>query len=66
MLYSASFLDPRFKALPFLIEEDQLEIHANVVAEAAALEVNYLFLSNIYFLKCVRHLCLLKMDVGQS
>ncbi|XP_035858465.1 zinc finger BED domain-containing protein 1-like [Sander lucioperca] len=38
MLYSASFLDPRFKALPFLTEEDQLEIHANVVAEAAALE----------------------------
>ncbi|KAJ8007774.1 hypothetical protein DPEC_G00097690 [Dallia pectoralis] len=38
MLYSASFLDPRFKALPFLTEEEQLEIHANVVAEAAALE----------------------------
>jgi len=44
MLYSASFLDPRFKAfdkMPFLTE-DQLGIHANVVAEAAALEVNYL------------------------
>ncbi|XP_056113731.1 E3 SUMO-protein ligase ZBED1-like [Rhinichthys klamathensis goyatoka] len=27
-----------FKALPFLTEEDHLEIHANVVAEAAALE----------------------------
>ncbi|KAK7147966.1 hypothetical protein R3I94_010481 [Phoxinus phoxinus] len=38
MLYSASFLDPRFKALPFLTEEDQLEIHANVIAEAAAPE----------------------------
>jgi len=44
MLYSASFLDPRFKAfdkMPFFTE-DQLGIHANVVAEAAALEVNYL------------------------
>ncbi|XP_070845916.1 E3 SUMO-protein ligase ZBED1-like [Chaetodon trifascialis] len=38
MLYTASFLDPRFKALPFLAKEDQLEVHANVVAEAAALE----------------------------
>nr|XP_055049286.1 E3 SUMO-protein ligase ZBED1-like [Misgurnus anguillicaudatus] len=38
MLYSASFLDPRFKALPFLTEDDQLDIHANVVSEAAALE----------------------------
>ncbi|XP_049416948.1 E3 SUMO-protein ligase ZBED1-like [Epinephelus fuscoguttatus] len=38
MLHSASFLDPRFKALPFLTKEDQLEVHANVVAEAAALE----------------------------
>uniref|UniRef100_A0A672JRG1 BED-type domain-containing protein n=1 Tax=Salarias fasciatus TaxID=181472 RepID=A0A672JRG1_SALFA len=31
MLHSASFLDPRFKALPFLTVEDQLEIHANFV-----------------------------------
>ncbi|KAL7403764.1 hypothetical protein ABVT39_004807 [Epinephelus coioides] len=38
MLHSASFLDPRFKALPFLTKEDQLEVHANVVAEAATLE----------------------------
>ena len=33
MLYTASFLDPRFKALPFLTKEDQLEVHANVIAE---------------------------------
>lgn len=51
MLYTASFLDPRFKALPFLAKEDQLEVHANVVAEAAALGVNYLFLNNIYICK---------------
>uniref|UniRef100_A0A672FGU6 BED-type domain-containing protein n=1 Tax=Salarias fasciatus TaxID=181472 RepID=A0A672FGU6_SALFA len=29
MLHSSSFLDPRFKALPFLTVEDQLEIQAN-------------------------------------
>ncbi len=44
--YTASSLDPRFKALPFLAKEDQLEIHANVVAEAATLEVNHIFFDN--------------------
>ncbi|XP_022538077.2 E3 SUMO-protein ligase ZBED1 [Astyanax mexicanus] len=38
MLYTSSFLDPRFKALPFLTTKDQLEVHANVLAEAAALQ----------------------------
>ncbi|KAK0139816.1 Zinc finger BED domain-containing protein 1 [Merluccius polli] len=38
MLYAASLLDPRFKALPFLTQEDQLEVHANIVGDAAAFE----------------------------
>lgn len=49
MLYAASLLDPRFKALPFLTKEDQLEVHANIVGDAAASEVitvlkQYIFL----------------------
>ncbi|XP_034021118.1 zinc finger BED domain-containing protein 1-like [Thalassophryne amazonica] len=38
ILLTASTLDPRFKALPFLTKEEQLDIHAKVIAEAAALE----------------------------
>jgi hypothetical protein len=44
MLYTASFLDPRFKALPFLAKEDQMEVHGNIVADAAALLEHYIFL----------------------
>lgn len=36
--HTASTLDPRFKVLPFLAKEEQLDIHAKVIAEAAALE----------------------------
>uniref|UniRef100_A0A673J6Y6 BED-type domain-containing protein n=1 Tax=Sinocyclocheilus rhinocerous TaxID=307959 RepID=A0A673J6Y6_9TELE len=38
-LHLASALDPRFKRLPFLTEEDRKEIFRRVTAEAAALEV---------------------------
>ncbi|XP_016418009.1 zinc finger BED domain-containing protein 1-like [Sinocyclocheilus rhinocerous] len=39
-LHLASALDPRFKRLPFLTEEDRKEIFRRVTAEAAALEQN--------------------------
>ena len=39
-LRSASALDPRFKGLPFLSNEDIEETFGRVVAEAASLEVN--------------------------
>lgn len=38
-LYTASTLDPRFKALPCLAKDKQLDIHAKVIAEAAALQL---------------------------
>ncbi|XP_041843910.1 E3 SUMO-protein ligase ZBED1-like [Melanotaenia boesemani] len=38
ILLTASTLDPRFKALPFLTKEEQLDVHAKVIVEAAALE----------------------------
>ncbi|XP_078017548.1 E3 SUMO-protein ligase ZBED1-like [Epinephelus lanceolatus] len=38
LLHMASALDPRFKALPFLSEEEQQDIHARMIAEAVALE----------------------------
>ncbi|KAL7403442.1 hypothetical protein ABVT39_000661 [Epinephelus coioides] len=38
ILYTTSTLDPRFKALPFLAKDEQLDIHTNVIAEAAALQ----------------------------
>ncbi|XP_071358378.1 E3 SUMO-protein ligase ZBED1-like, partial [Trachinotus anak] len=38
ILYTASTLDPRFKALPFLAKDEQLDISAKVIAEAAALQ----------------------------
>ncbi|XP_070411324.1 E3 SUMO-protein ligase ZBED1-like [Nothobranchius furzeri] len=38
ILLTASTLDPRFKALLFLSREEQLDVHARVTAEAAALE----------------------------
>lgn len=49
LLYAASLLDPRFKALPFLAKEDQLEVRENIVGDAAAFEVilvlkQYIFL----------------------
>ena len=40
LLSTASALDPRFKALPFLKEEKREQVYGNVIAEAAALEVN--------------------------
>lgn len=35
LLHKASPLDRRFKALPFLAREKQLDIHADVIKEAA-------------------------------
>ena len=43
-LRSASALDPRFKGLPFLSEEDIVDTFGRVVAEAASLEVNVILL----------------------
>ncbi|KAK0153298.1 Zinc finger BED domain-containing protein 1 [Merluccius polli] len=39
LLYTASALDPRFKALPFLSEEEREQTYGKVIAEAASLEV---------------------------
>ncbi|KAL7382166.1 hypothetical protein ABVT39_017852 [Epinephelus coioides] len=39
LLHMASALDPRFKALPFLSEEEQQDIRTRMIAEAVALEV---------------------------
>ncbi len=39
IIYTASALDPRFKGMPFLTEEERLEIHREVTEEAASLEV---------------------------
>ena len=44
LLYTASALDPRFKALPFLSEERE-QTYGKVIAEAALLEVNLSFYS---------------------
>ncbi|KAK0136875.1 Zinc finger BED domain-containing protein 1 [Merluccius polli] len=38
MLHAASTLDPRFKALPFLSQDEQQDIYSKVIAEAAALK----------------------------
>ncbi|XP_078025205.1 E3 SUMO-protein ligase ZBED1-like [Epinephelus lanceolatus] len=38
ILHTASALDPRFKGLPFLTEEERLEIYRGVTEEAASLE----------------------------
>uniref|UniRef100_A0AAY5L481 HAT C-terminal dimerisation domain-containing protein n=1 Tax=Esox lucius TaxID=8010 RepID=A0AAY5L481_ESOLU len=38
MLYTASILDPRFKALPFLSQDEQYDVQSKVIAEAVALE----------------------------
>ncbi|XP_028654663.2 E3 SUMO-protein ligase ZBED1-like [Erpetoichthys calabaricus] len=38
MLHISSSLDPRFKTLPFLSQDEQKDIHSKVIAEAAALE----------------------------
>lgn len=40
MLHTASALDPRFKGLDFLPEEERLEVYSRVADEAATLEVN--------------------------
>ncbi len=39
IIYTASALDPQFKGMPFLTEEERLEIHREVTEEAASLEV---------------------------
>ncbi|CAM4511391.1 unnamed protein product [Leuciscus chuanchicus] len=39
ILYTASALDPRFKGMPFLMEEERLEIYREVTEEAASLEI---------------------------
>jgi len=44
-LFTASALDPRFKSLPFLSEEERGEVYGRVIAEAASLEVILLFYS---------------------
>ncbi|KAM8731669.1 E3 SUMO-protein ligase ZBED1-like [Acanthopagrus schlegelii] len=38
ILYTSSALDPRFKGLPFLAEEERLDVYAGVTAEVASLE----------------------------
>ncbi|CAM4635157.1 unnamed protein product [Leuciscus chuanchicus] len=38
ILHSSSALDPRFKGLPFLTEEERLDVSAGVTSEAASLE----------------------------
>uniref|UniRef100_A0A8C4SQW8 BED-type domain-containing protein n=1 Tax=Erpetoichthys calabaricus TaxID=27687 RepID=A0A8C4SQW8_ERPCA len=38
MLHISSSLDPRFKTLPFLSQDEQKDIHSKVIAEAATLE----------------------------
>nr|XP_055068182.1 E3 SUMO-protein ligase ZBED1-like [Misgurnus anguillicaudatus] len=38
VLYTASALDPRFKGMPFLTEQEKLEIYRGVIVEAASLE----------------------------
>lgn len=45
LLYTASALDPRFKALPFLSSEEREQTYGKVIAEAASLEVNLSFYS---------------------
>lgn len=42
ILHTASTLDAGFKALTFLAKDEQLDIHAKVTAEAAALTVFYI------------------------
>lgn len=39
ILHTASALDPRFKGLPFLTEEERREVYKAVTEEAASLEV---------------------------
>lgn len=39
ILHTSSALDPRFKGLPFLAEEEKLDVYAGVTSEAASLEV---------------------------
>lgn len=39
MLHTASALDPRFKGLPFLTEEERFDVYNGVIEEAASLEV---------------------------
>ncbi|XP_048036276.1 E3 SUMO-protein ligase ZBED1-like [Megalobrama amblycephala] len=38
ILHTSSALDPRFKGLPFLTEEERLDVSAGVISEAASLE----------------------------
>ncbi|KAM4546398.1 E3 SUMO-protein ligase ZBED1-like [Fundulus diaphanus] len=38
ILHTSSALDPRFKGLPFLTEEERLDVYAGVTSEAASLE----------------------------
>lgn len=45
LLYTASALEPRFKTLPFLTEEEREQTYGKVIAEAASLEVNLSFYS---------------------
>lgn len=49
ILHTASALDPRFKGLPFLKEEERLKVYKALTEEAASLEVIILscFLYNI-------------------
>ena len=39
ILHTSSALDPRFKGLPFLTEEERLDVSAGVTSEAASLKV---------------------------
>uniref|UniRef100_A0A3Q1HRY1 HAT C-terminal dimerisation domain-containing protein n=1 Tax=Acanthochromis polyacanthus TaxID=80966 RepID=A0A3Q1HRY1_9TELE len=44
LLHMASGLDPRFKALPFLAEEERSDVHARLITEAATLDVKLTYL----------------------
>ncbi|KAK0134857.1 Zinc finger BED domain-containing protein 1 [Merluccius polli] len=41
MLHASSALNPRFKALPFLSEDEKVETYSRLTAEAASLEVAF-------------------------
>lgn len=48
ILHIASALDPSFKGLPFLTEEERLEMDRGVTEEDISLEViSYFFLENV-------------------
>lgn len=47
ILHTASALDPRFKAMPFLTEEERLDVYGALTEEAACLKVILFFVQYI-------------------